>query len=483
MTASQDTTGPHRVVILGAGFGGLFAARALGKAPVHLTVIDQTNHHLFQPLLYQVATGILSEGDIAPPIRDVLRRQRNTDVRIGNVTKIDLTRRVVTMETLGQTAEVPYDSLIVALGAGSSYFGHPEFSRHAPGMKSIDDALELRGRIFGAFEMAERETDPVRRAEWMTFVVVGGGPTGVEMAGQIAELSHRSLHRNFRSIDPLSARVLLLDAGKGLIPAFGPKLSGKAQSHLEEMGVEIHLETPVTGVDGMGVDATAKDGSPMRIGARTKVWAAGVSASPIGADLAAQSGAEVDRAGRVLIQPDLTLPGHPEVFVIGDMTSLKKLPGVAEVAMQGGKHAAKTIEKRLAAPAGSAAATASTPFKYHNLGDMATVSRFQAVAKLGPIQVAGFLGWLMWLFVHLAFLTGFKNRVATVFNWFIAFVGHGRPQRTITAQQIFARRAMEELEAHKRDGKARTSASAVEQYAQDENAAEEREAHDREARS
>ena len=451
MSTVQDTAGPHRVVILGAGFGGLFAARALGHAPVQLTVIDRTNHHLFQPLLYQVATGILSEGDIAPPIRDVLRRQRNTDVRIGTVTGVDLTAREVTVEILGQVSTVGYDSLIVALGAGSSYFGHPEFSRHAPGMKSIDDALELRGRIFGAFEMAERERDPVKRAAWMTFVVVGGGPTGVEMAGQIAELSRRSLHRNFRHIDPASTRVVLIDAGPSLIPAFGHRLSDKAQAHLEEMGVEIHLHTAVTGIDGTGADAKRPDGSMMRIEARTKVWAAGVAASKLGADLAEQSGADVDKAGRVLIRPDLTLPGHPEVFVLGDMTSLHKLPGVAEVAMQGGMHAARTISKRVKAPAGSPQATASTPFHYRDLGDMATISRFQAVAMIGPVRIAGFIGWLLWLFVHLLFLTGFKNRAATVFNWFIAFIGHGRPQRTITAQQIFARRALVEREQRKRE--------------------------------
>ena len=438
MTASHDSR--HRVVIIGAGFGGLFAARALAKAPVHLTVIDRTNHHLFQPLLYQVATGILSEGDIAPPIRDVLRHQRNTEVRIGEVTAVDLDARLVTVDTLGQVTQVGYDSLIVAAGAGSSYFGHPEFSRHAPGMKSIDDALELRGRIFGAFEMAERETDPQKRAEWMTFVIVGGGPTGVEMAGQIAELSRRSLHGNFRNIDPAGARVMLLDGGGALVPQFGKKLSTKTLADLRELGVEVHLNTMVTGVDGFGVEATKPDKSQTRIQARTKVWAAGVRAASMGSMLAEQApGAETDRAGRVLINPDLTLPGHPEVFLIGDMVSLDKLPGVAEVAMQGGRHAAKTIMRRLENPGAQ-----SRPFHYLDLGDAATISRFKAIVKLGPLRISGFLGWLSWLFIHLAFLTGFKNRVATVFNWFIAFIGHGRPQRTITRQQIFARRALED---------------------------------------
>jgi NADH dehydrogenase len=428
----------HRVVIIGAGFGGLFAARALRKSPVSVTVIDRTNHHLFQPLLYQVATGILSEGDIAPPIRDVLRKQRNTQVLIGEVTDIDLAKRTVSLDTLGAVSVVGYDSLIIAAGADQSYFGHDEFSRFAPGMKSIDDALELRGRIFGAFEMAERETDPAKRREWLTFVVVGGGPTGVEMAGQIAELSKRSLQGNFRNIDPASARVLLIDTGGQLIPNFGNHLSGKALSGLRKLGVEVLLNTSVTGVDGRGVEAESRERGAMRVEARTKVWAAGVAASSLGRLVASQSGAETDGSGRVLVRPDLTLPGHPEVFVVGDQINLDKLPGVAEVAMQSGTYAAHTITRRIEHPG-----AVEHPFKYKNLGDMATISRFQAVASIGPIRVAGFIGWLLWLFVHLAFLTGFKNRVATVFNWFIAFIGRGRPQRTITEQQIFARGALE----------------------------------------
>ena len=450
MTSSQPHPA-HRVIIIGAGFGGLFAARALGKAPVSVLVVDRMNHHLFQPLLYQVATGILSEGDIAPPIRDVLRKQANTEVLAAEVTGIDLANKTVSVNTLGLTDVLSYDSLIVAAGAAQSYFGHEEFSDYAPGMKSIDDALEQRGRIFGAFELAERETDPEKRQRWLTFVVVGGGPTGVEMAGQIAELSHRSLHRNFRNIDPASARVLLLDAGDALIPAFGKRLSGKALTHLREMGVEVHLGTQVTGVDLDGVDAKSAEHDHIRIEAGTKVWAAGVSASPLGRLIAEQSGAEVDRSGRVLVNPDLTVPGHPEVFLVGDMISLNKLPGVAEVAMQGGRFAAKTIVERLEA-AESTQTAPSKPFKYLNLGDMATISRFQAVASLGPVKIAGFVGWLMWLFVHLAFLTGFKNRVATVFNWFIAFLGHGRPQRAITSQQIFARRALERPGSNRDEG-------------------------------
>ncbi len=430
----------HRVVIIGAGFGGLFAARSLRRAPVAVTMIDRTNHHLFQPLLYQVATGILSEGDIAPPIRDVLRHHRNTEVLIGDVTEVDLAQRTLKVVALGETVVVGYDSLIVAAGAGQSYFGHPEFSRYAPGMKSIDDALEIRGRIFGAFEMAERETDPDRRREWLTFIIVGGGPTGVEMAGQIAELSKRSLHDNFRHIDPASARVVLLDAGDALIPAFGKRLSGKALTGLRKLGVEVHLTTRVTNVDADGIDAKPAAGGDLRINAQTKIWAAGVEASSLGGILGKQSGAETDRTGRVKVNPDLTLPGHPEVFLVGDMITLDKLPGVAEVAMQGGVHAAQAIKRRVE---GLDPQAPSKPFHYRNLGDMATISRFQAVAAFGPFRVAGFLGWLMWLFVHLTFLTGFKNRVATVFNWFIAFIGHGRPQRAITQQQVDARAALQ----------------------------------------
>jgi NADH dehydrogenase len=433
----------HRVVIIGAGFGGLFAARGLRRAPVAVTMIDRTNHHLFQPLLYQVATGILSEGDIAPPIRDVLRKYRNTEVLIGDVTSVDLSARTLKVVNLGETVDVGYDSLIVAAGAGQSYFGHPDFSRFAPGMKSIDDALEIRGRIFGAFEMAERESNPDKQREWLTFVIVGGGPTGVEMAGQIAELSHRSLHRNFRHFDPASARVVLLDAGDALIPAFGKRLSGKAFSGLRKLGVEVYLNTPVTNVDAGGIDAKTADGGDLRVNAQTKIWAAGVEASSLGQLLGDQSGAETDRTGRVKVNPDLTLPGHPEVFLVGDMINLDKLPGVAEVAMQGGLHAARAIKHRVETGDPN---TPIKPFHYRNLGDMATISRFQAVASVGPFRIAGFLGWLLWLFVHLTFLTGFKNRVATVFNWFIAFIGRGRPQRTITEQQVLARAVLQQQE-------------------------------------
>ena len=340
--------GAHRVVIVGGGFGGLFAARFLKRAHVGVTLIDRRNHHLFQPLLYQVATGILSEGEVAPPIRDVLRRYRNVRVELATVTGFDLKGRVVTAARPdGSVRTYPYDSLIVAAGAGQSYFGHDEFSHWAPGMKTINDALELRGRIFGAFEMAESEDDPDARRAWLTFVAVGGGPTGVEIAGQIAELARHALKGNFRRIDPAEARVVLFDGGKEILANFGDRLSGKAAGELERMGVEIQCESIVTGVDAFGVEVKGRDGAVRRIPSRTKVWAAGVQASPLGALLAEGSGASCDRAGRIEVLPDCTLPGHPEVFAIGDMMALDQLPGVAEVAMQSGIHAANTIKRRL----------------------------------------------------------------------------------------------------------------------------------------
>jgi NADH dehydrogenase len=427
-------------VIIGCGFGGLFAAKRLARAKAHVTVIDRTNHHLFQPLLYQMATGILSEGDIAPPIRDVLRRQANTSVLLGHVVAIDAHARIATVETLDERTEVPYDSLIVAGGASQSYFGHDEFEVYAPGMKSIDDALELRGRIFGAFEMAEREPDPQTRQRWLTFVVVGAGPTGVEMAGQIAELAHRSLGQNFRKIDPADARVVLLDGGSTALASFPASLQRRALEDLGRLGVEVHLDTLVTGVDEDGVDTNSHDPQLVRIAAGTKVWAAGVEASPLGGMLAASTGVELDRAGRVKVEPDCTVPGHPEIFVVGDLMSMG-LPGVAEVAMQSGAHAADTIERRLSGD------TQRRPFHYRDLGTMATVARFRAIAVIGPVRASGFIGWLLWLVVHLTFLTGFKNRVAVVANWAIAFIGRGRPQRAITEHQVYARQDIREQAA------------------------------------
>ena len=433
----QTTPVRHRVVIVGCGFGGLFAARSLRRADVDVTVIDRNNHHLFQPLLYQVATGILAEGDIAPPIRDILRHQRNTTVLLGEVQSIDVQPRRLTVDTLGQCSEVPYDSLILATGASQSYFGHPEFARYAPGMKTIDNALELRSRIFGAFEMAERESDAALRKAWLTFVVVGAGPTGVELAGQIAELARRSLHHNFRRFDPSTARVVLLDAGPTILAAFPVELQRRTTRTLERMGVEIRLGAMVTGVDQSGIDTNTNDPRFKRLDAATKIWAAGVEASPLGRIVAHAAGAQLDRAGRIQVRPDCTLPGHPEIFVIGDLMSLDHLPGLAQVAIQSGRHAAATIVRRLGGD------KAERPFRYRDRGTMATVSRFQAIAAIGRLRVSGFLGWLMWLAIHLYALAGFKNRIAVLANWIIAFLGRGRPQRVITAQQVFGREALE----------------------------------------
>jgi NADH:ubiquinone reductase (H+-translocating) len=422
----------HRVVIVGCGFAGLFAARALRRAPVELVVVDKTNHHLFQPLLYQVATGVLSEGDIAPPIRDVLRRQVNTRVVLGDVLDVDVDKRRLTIDTLGDAMNLSYDSLIVATGASSSYFGNDEYARHAPGMKTIDDALELRGRIFGAFEIAELEPDDVSREPWLTFAIVGAGPTGVELAGQIAELSRRALRGNFRRFDPEAVRIVLLDAVDHVLPPYPERLRHRARRTLERMGVEMRLGTRVVGVDEGGVDIVDGDGETGRIEARTKIWAAGVQASPLGRLLADRAGAAVDRAGRVAVEADCSVPGHPEVFVVGDLMALDGLPGLAEVAMQSGHHSARTIVRRLRG-------RDAKPFRYIDLGSMATIARFRAVATVGRLQLSGFVGWMLWLVVHLAFLTGFKNRISAVASWAVAFLGHGRRQRTITKQQVFAR--------------------------------------------
>jgi len=423
----------HRVVIIGGGFGGLFAAKFLRRVPVEVTLLDRTNHHVFQPLLYQLATGILSEGAVAPPLREVLRRHSNVRVELADVTGFDLQARVVTaVRPMGPPLAIPYDSLIVAAGATGSYFGHDEFGRFAPGMKTVDDALELRARIFGAFEMAELEEDPGAQRAWLTFAVIGAGPTGVEMAGQIAELARRSLKRNFRRIDPASARVLLFDGGEKALAAFGEKLSAKGTRELEHTGVELRLHSRVTDVTYDGIVVQGPGGEE-RVACHAKVWSAGVQASPLAAMLAQATGAGTDRAGHVEVLPDCTLPGHPEVFAVGDMMSLNGLPGVAEVAMQSGIHAARTIKRRVAGD------STSKPFVYRDLGSMATISRFRAIVSFKGIEVGGFIGWLMWAFVHLTFLTGFKNRWIALFKWLSAFVGSSRDERTITMQQASAR--------------------------------------------
>jgi NADH dehydrogenase len=424
----------HRVLIIGGGFGGLFAAKFLRRAPVDVTLVDRTNHHLFQPLLYQLATAILSEGAVAPPLRQVLRKHKNVEVQLADVTGIDLDRRVVTAQRpLGEPIEYGYDSLIVATGATGSYFGHDEYAVVAPGLKTIDDALELRSRIFGAFEMAESEQDPDEQRAWLTFAVVGGGPTGVEMAGQITELAHRSLKNNFRRIDPKTVRVLLYDAGSAVLATFGNKLSGKAEHSLRRIGVEVHTGARVTGMTYRDVTVEGADGAET-IPCHVKVWAAGVTASPLAAMLAEATGAETDRAGRVAVLPDCSLPGRPEVFAIGDMMALNNLPGVAEVAMQSGIHVARTIKHRV-----EKGTTESKPFKYRDLGSMASIARFSAVVDFKGIRVSGFIGWMMWVFVHIAFLTGFKNRFIALSKWFWAFVGNARDERAGSVQQAYAR--------------------------------------------
>jgi NADH dehydrogenase len=428
------------VVVIGSGFGGLFGTKALRRADVDVTVVAKTTHHLFQPLLYQVATGILSEGEIAPPTREILAGQDNARVILGEVTGIDLEARTVTSQVLGRDTVTSYDSLLVAAGARQSYFGNDHFAEFAPGMKSIDDALELRGRIFGAFEMAElgaTRGDDVDHL--LTFVVVGAGPTGVEMAGQIAELAHHTLRKDFRAINTRTARVVLVDAAPQVLPPFGAKLGEKAKKELEKLGVEVMLGGMVTEVDERGLAVKFKDGRVERINSVAKIWAAGVQANPLGRTLSEQTGAPLDRAGRIAVNPDLTLPGHPEVFVVGDMISLDNLPGVAQVAIQGAKYAAKEIRNRLEGK------PPQEPFKYFDKGSMAIISRFRAVAMVGKLRLNGIVAWLMWLGVHLVYLTGFKNQVSALMRWAITFISNNRSERTTTEQQIFARAALARL--------------------------------------
>ncbi|GGQ81551.1 putative NADH dehydrogenase (NDH) [Couchioplanes caeruleus subsp. azureus] len=425
------------MVIVGAGFGGLFAAKALRRADVDITLINGTAYHLFQPLLYQVATGILSEGEIAPPIREILKRQRNVDVKLGWVTDVDVAAKKVLVSAPGIDYTVEYDTLVVGAGASQSYFGNDGFADHAPGMKSIDDALELRARIFGAFELADLHEDPAERERWMTFVVVGAGPTGVEMAGQIAELAHRNLPGQYKHIDPRRARVILIDAVDAVLKTFGDRLSTRALRQLHLLGVEVELETKVVGVDATGIDVDTPRGRE-RISSMTKMWAAGVAAPPLAGKLAAAAGVKTDRAGRILVEPDCTLPGHPEIFAVGDMMALDNLPGVAQVAIQSGRHAADQIKRRLAGR------ETGQKFTYFDKGSMATISRFHAVASIGKVHVSGFVGWLMWLAVHLLYLVGFKNRVTAVLHWFVSFLGRGRAERVATFQQAYARAAVRE---------------------------------------
>jgi NADH dehydrogenase len=416
----------HRVVVVGGGFGGLPATRFLTDVDVDITLIDQRNHHLFQPLLYQVATGILSPGAISPVLRHLLRRRKNVDVVLSKVTGFDLEQRVVHTAALpGEVNEYSYDSLIVAAGAGQSYFGHDEFAMVAPGMKTIDDAMELRRRVYGALEIADTVRDPGLQRFWMTFVIVGAGPTGVELAGQIRELAYRSLKGEFRNIDPGTVRVVLVDGGKEPLATFGGQLSGRASTELEKMGVELRMGLRVVGVDPFGVDTEAADGATGRFESGTVIWAAGVQASPLAGLLAEATGAATDRAGRIAVLPDLSLPGHPEVFAVGDMATLDDLPGVCEVAMQGGLHAANTIKRRL--KGGD-----SVPFKYRDLGSAASIGRFKAIVSVRRLRLSGFPGWIVWMFVHLAFLNGFGSRFVALWRWGTSMVGRARPERVFS---------------------------------------------------
>ena len=421
----------NRVVIVGGGFGGLFAARALRRSPVDVTVIDRAAHHLFQPLLYQVATGVLSEGQIAVPLRGLLDRHPNIDCLLAEVVSIDVDARTVRAERPGgDTIDIAYDDLIVAAGVRQSYFGHDEFARHAPGMKTLADALNIRRKVFGAFEMAQTATDSDERRRWLTFALVGAGPTGVELAGQIRELATLTLSRQFKRVDPAEARVLLFDGGAAPLAAFGPKLAAKAEAALRRLGVELHMHSVVTEVDADGLEARGPDGATVRYEAATVLWTAGIAAAPLADELARSCRAEQDRAGRILVRPDLTVPGHPEISVVGDMMSLDKLPGVAEVAMQAGYYCARRLRRRVAGQ------PAAKPFRYHDLGSAAYIARGSAVVAVGRFHVAGRLGWLAWLFIHIAFLTSFRNRAGAVLSWALTFSRETRRERAFSLQQV-----------------------------------------------
>src|SRR6266849_3465266 len=406
-----------RVVVVGAGFGGLTAAQKLARLPVQVTVVDRKNHHTFQPLLYQVATAGLSPGEIAAPIRWILRGRPNVQVLLGQVQDFDLSRRVVKLPD----AEIPYDYLIVAAGASHAYFGHNEWAPLAPGLKTIEDALEIRRRVLLAFELAERQAASGQAQVQLNFVVVGGGPTGVELAGTLAEIARRVLSNEFRSIDPKRTRIVLLEGGPSILPAYPEDLSRSAEKQLGNLGVEVRTSTMVTGVEPGAIRI-----GESRLPAAVILWAAGVAASPLGKKL----GASVDRAGRVLVQPDLSIPGHPEVFVIGDLAALKDehgnlLPGVAPVAIQEGKFVAHTIGRELKGEA-------RRNFHYFDKGSLATIGRAAAVAQFGKIHISGFIAWLAWLFIHIFFLIGFRNRLIVLIQWAWSYFTYERGARLIT---------------------------------------------------
>ncbi|MGI8578135.1 MAG: NAD(P)/FAD-dependent oxidoreductase [Nocardioidaceae bacterium] len=430
MTELDVAAGRHRVVVVGGGFGGLQTALNLRAAPVELTLVDRRNFHLFQPLTYQVATGALSPSEVAYPLRAIFRRDRHVRVMLGEVTGFDLDHQRVTLATAPGT--VGYDTLVVASGSHYSYFGHDEWRKNAPEVKSLESALDLRGRILGAFEAAELESDPDRRRSWLTFVVVGAGPTGVEMSGQIAEIVHDFVRRDFRTIDPSDARVLLVEGADRVLTTFPRSLSKKAARSLRSLGVTPVLGRMVVDVAADAVSIQSTDGATVRVPARTVVWAAGVEASQLARRLAEATRTGVDRAGRIAVEPDLTLPGHPEVFAIGDMVSVRgvdgavlSLPGVAPVAMQQGRYVATVVRNRIEG-------RPTPPFRYRDKGNLATIGRARAVADVKGVHLSGFIAWLTWLVVHLWYLIGFQNRIVVLVRWSFSFITRGRSARLIT---------------------------------------------------
>jgi NADH dehydrogenase len=428
--------GRHRVLIVGGGFGGLYAAKELGgDERLAVTVVDRRNHFLFTPLLYQVATGAVSPGDIAQPLRSILRRRRNTTVLLGEAVGIDPDRRQV---TLADGGPIEYDSLIVAVGARFSYFGHDDWAEDAPGLKSLDDALEIRRRILIAFEAAEREHDPVRRAEWLTFVIVGGGPTGVELAGALGEIARDTLRRDFRSIDTADARILLVEAMDRVLPTYPPDRSASARRQLERLGATVRTGTRVVGLDNHSVAVEMAGGVTEQIPARTVLWAAGILVAPFVEAVATATTAATDRNGRILVGPDLTIPGHPEIFAVGDAAVLpwkkdRPVPGVAQGGIQAGRHAGRTIRRRLAGEA-------TPPFRYSNKGDVAVIGRLAGVTDipwLGPLgRQSGFFAWSLWLGIHIVYLIGFANRLVVLVRWAWSFLTHGRGSRLITGSPL-----------------------------------------------
>jgi NADH dehydrogenase len=422
---------PPKVVIIGGGFGGLFAARALRSTPVSVTLVDRAPHHLFQPLLYQCATGILSEGQIAAPLRHVLKRHENVDCVLAEVIDVDVDgKRVIGVREGGEQVEIPYDYLIIAAGVEQSYFGNDKFAQYAPGMKTLSDALEIRQRVFGAFERAETITDPDERSKWLTFALVGAGPTGVELAGQIREMATHTLRAEFRKVDPTDARVLLFDGGDAPLAAFGKALSEKAARSLTRLGVELHMHSKVTDIDEDGLDVVDESGSSTRYRAGTVLWTAGVAAPALSNALAKHVDVERDHVGRVVVGHDLTIPGHPEISVVGDLMSFEGLPGVAEVAMQSGYFAGRRIHRRVCGE------IAVHDFKYRDFGSAAYISRGDAVVEMGPLHYSGFAGWVTWLFIHIAFLTGYRNRFGAILTWWVAFTWNRRRERAFLTVQL-----------------------------------------------